>query len=489
MQRVKKVFDTCESTHLACMSQPVSVLPTRVLQVGTLQQPSLRLYVSQPGETGAYMTLSYCWGGSQEFTTTLDTLAQRSTAIQEDNLPLTIQDAVLVTRHLGCPYLWVDALCILQDCEKDKHREIAHMGSIYKNSTLTIAATNAKNAKEGFLKNIPTSVVFRVPHQLKDTFSAIQLSYKLKTPIRTIMKPLNRRAWALQEALLSPRILSYGYTDIIWRCQSEGLMKSLNGSGTCQPLPKGIFKNHSAKENESCEPLVKRASLWNSIVQDYTKRELSFTSDRMNAISGIASELSSYWKDEYIAGIWKTTAVQNLAWTRWQPSPWPGWVKESSKDRPTSVGVRLRGPSWSWGSWSGDINYAKFSVNQAELVDYQVHLLNSENPFLDVSEGTLHMRGILLSFMDYKSVVPCFRCHYDEPGRKVLVKELSFLILGWSEDTVVGLILERLSEDDDIDAFRRIGLWVEHQSFHYSPPTLRLMIRDGRLSKVDFILA
>lgn len=433
------------------------------------------------------MTLSYCWGGSQEFTTTLDTLAQRSTAIPADDLPLTIQDAVLVTRHLGCPYLWVDALCILQDCENDKHREIAHMGSIYKNSTLTIAATNAQNVKEGFLKNIPASTIFHVPHQLKDTFSVIQLSYKLQSPMRYHAKPLNKRAWALQEALLSPRVLSYSNTDIIWRCQSEGLVKSLNGYGTCQPLPSGIFKNHPAKENESRESLVKRASLWNSIVRDYTGRGLSFTSDRMNAISGIAGELSSYWKDVYIAGIWKTTAVQNLAWTGGQPHEWPSWAYFASEDRPAPVGARLRGPSWSWGSWSGRVDYARISVSQAELVDYQVHPLNSETPFLDVSEGTLHMRGIFLSLAQINRVMPRWRRYYDEPRRKDSNKRSKYLILGWSDNAVVGLILERLPEDGDRDTLRRIGLWVEYQYIPNFTP-LRKMIRDEGLNKEDFTL-
>jgi hypothetical protein len=47
---------------------------------------------------------------------------------------------------------------------------IAHMGSIYKNSTLIIVATNTKNVKEGFVKNMPASAIFHVPYQLGNTF-------------------------------------------------------------------------------------------------------------------------------------------------------------------------------------------------------------------------------------------------------------------------------------------------------------------------------
>jgi hypothetical protein len=247
----------------------------------------------------------------------------------------------------------------------------------------------------------------------------------------------------------------------------------------------GIFKNHPAKENEPREPLIERASLWNSIVQDYTGRELSFTSDRMKAISGIASELSSYWKDVYIAGMWKTTAVQNLAWTARQPCEWPLWKSFTTEVRPASVGARLRGPSWSWGSWSGQVSYARISVSQAELVDYQVHLLNSETPFLGVSEGTLQMRGMFFSPAQINSAMPRWRHYHDDPWRKDSDERSKYLILGWSDNAVVGLILERPPEGDDRNTLRRIGLWVK---FDYNFNSLRRTIWDERLNKEDFTL-
>ena len=66
-------------------------------------------------------------------------------------LPRTIQDAIFVTRQLGIRYLWVDALCIIQDSPKDKMREIEEMEDIYNRATLTIAAANADSCSRGFL--------------------------------------------------------------------------------------------------------------------------------------------------------------------------------------------------------------------------------------------------------------------------------------------------------------------------------------------------
>lgn len=77
------------------------------------------------------MALSYCWGGSQRMTTTKQTLGDLSERIPLLELPQSLQDAVFVTRQMGIRYLWVDALCIIQDCEQDKDEQTQHMEVIY----------------------------------------------------------------------------------------------------------------------------------------------------------------------------------------------------------------------------------------------------------------------------------------------------------------------------------------------------------------------
>lgn len=67
------------------------------------------------------------------------------------DLPLTFQDAVIISRVLGVRYLWIDSLCIIQDSEEDWVEESNRMGDIYENSLLTISATTATNSKGGIL--------------------------------------------------------------------------------------------------------------------------------------------------------------------------------------------------------------------------------------------------------------------------------------------------------------------------------------------------
>jgi Heterokaryon incompatibility protein (HET) len=56
-----------------------------------------------------------------------------------------------VARKLKLDYLWIDALCIVQDDDVDKQKEISNLPSIYKNSYVTISAATAATNSEGFL--------------------------------------------------------------------------------------------------------------------------------------------------------------------------------------------------------------------------------------------------------------------------------------------------------------------------------------------------
>jgi len=107
----------CVEHHTTCQKPAKSVLPTRVIDVGTVEELP-RLWLPARA-TGHYATLSHCWGNIASLTTTTANLHQRTTRIGFKDMPSTFRDAVIVTRKLGLRYLWIDSLCILQNWEDD----------------------------------------------------------------------------------------------------------------------------------------------------------------------------------------------------------------------------------------------------------------------------------------------------------------------------------------------------------------------------------
>lgn len=99
-----------------------------------------------------YVALSYVWG-SQAQRLTLNK-ANRNTLSNQGRVELghlsrTISDAATVVEMLGERYLWVDALCIIQDDLDDLATLIPVMGQIYARSLLTIVAAASNDVGTG----------------------------------------------------------------------------------------------------------------------------------------------------------------------------------------------------------------------------------------------------------------------------------------------------------------------------------------------------
>ncbi|KAF2246056.1 HET-domain-containing protein [Trematosphaeria pertusa] len=297
----RRWLQECQDDHAKCPGKKAPTLPSRVIDVGSeTKRGSVKLLVNSTPCKAHYTALSYCWGGSQQVTTTKSTLDDHVTSIPYDQLPKTIQDAVMATRNLGISYLWADALCIVQDCAVDKAQEINKMGQIYKNATLTIAAASAKTAHEGFLQPRPRIPSCEIPiyydHQYDYDFATVQSS--------DADEPLYSRGWTLQERLLSPRMLLYGQKELTWQCQqnsSESLGTTFYQRSTgCKRLPVGIFVNKKLSRKERPSN-TQTKQIWQSIIED-----------RLPALAGIAEQLHGIWGD-YVAGFWKNCMLAHLA--------------------------------------------------------------------------------------------------------------------------------------------------------------------------------
>lgn len=165
-----------------------------------------------------YVTLIYCWGKDLSFTKLL--LINISAFLI--GLPLTqitgtVRDAIGVTRKLGYRYLWIDALCIIQNSSREWLREALSMSKVYASSALNLAAAASHNANGGFFRD-------RDPARLEGCdilFSwkdLAQTSVKKQTYHVSLFDPwsdmlkssrLHSKGWAFQERLLSKRSLHF----------------------------------------------------------------------------------------------------------------------------------------------------------------------------------------------------------------------------------------------------------------------------------------
>jgi hypothetical protein len=137
----------CLRDHGDCSSlDPLSTLPRRVIDVSNPEAPFL--YITN-AQNARYVTLSYKWGDSIKYVTTTKNEDQHYQVISLKHLPWTFREAINVTHCLEIRYLWIDALCIIQDSKDDVQREIAVMDKIYRDSTLTIFAAGGDHANSG----------------------------------------------------------------------------------------------------------------------------------------------------------------------------------------------------------------------------------------------------------------------------------------------------------------------------------------------------
>jgi hypothetical protein len=222
MFMVTELLDECTNMHPLCKAPQTTSLPTRVLDVGTIIDNKIFLLISEDRKA-RYAALSYCWGGQQEIVANEGSWEVMTQGIALSVLPKTIQDAVTVTRRLGLQYLWVDALCIKQDSEEDWASESSKMGDIYGNATITIAAAGGSTCNTGcFIQDSSNTarLLDKIRLCLPDR-SIGTISLDVQINLNPQKDPLNQRAWALQERLLSPRLLTYGSGKLLWQCQTR----------------------------------------------------------------------------------------------------------------------------------------------------------------------------------------------------------------------------------------------------------------------------
>ncbi|KAH8122979.1 HET-domain-containing protein [Trichoderma asperelloides] len=362
-------LDMCDDNHPECKIHTASkahYIPARLINIRSTGAVRVVETSSIAAEIRAasfkYATLSHCWGAVHEPQLNKATENILKQGISVDKLPRLYHDAIILARHLKIYYLWIDSLCILQDSVDDWRHESTKMGDIYENSYICIAATQAPDNNSGLLERQRVDWPRPLVHGNLVVCADVEVGSSFSNSSRpgwcnrilaltegvVDNSVLNRRAWVLQERMLSPRILHCTAGEFVWECRrgmrSEShILLTSGGSVTKEAWSQihevaPILKRPSERHLHS-EQRRQYLELWSEIIGRFSSFDISFPQDRLPACSAIAKRLQPIL-GEYAAGLWERFMPSQLLWHH---ACFPGCERKNSLRQNNS-------PSWSWSS-------------------------------------------------------------------------------------------------------------------------------------------
>ncbi|KAJ4424227.1 hypothetical protein N0V82_001093 [Gnomoniopsis sp. IMI 355080] len=187
---------------------------------------------------------------------------------------------------------------------------------------------------------------------------------------------LSNRGWTFQETLLSPRILHFMPEEMTWQCAT--LCR-------CECQIQSYYNCYTgSNEDDTVRPQDLEKD-WDKIVSEYTGLELTFDTDRLAALAGLASRAHRFRRDQrYLAGLWENSFLESLLWSADTRSE--AYAK-TKRIRPAIA------PSWSWASVTGKIAFdlkKAWGSHPCGLQDIQIQYPVSQvNTYGSVTGGCL----------------------------------------------------------------------------------------------------
>ncbi|KAG5794601.1 hypothetical protein H9Q69_006363 [Fusarium xylarioides] len=446
--------------HANCTKTTISTLPTRVISVGS-ETVSSRLVVTKPSQQAHYAALSHCWGGKTPTMTTVSNLEAYTISLPND-LPQTFEDALKVARALEIPYIWIDSLCIVQDSPEDWKHEASLMAQVYANAHVTIFADAAPDSTSGFLsppsRKAPKRFVVPcrndqsssgVVHIRERGFLAQQLPYHTWNSRRSGsgQSKLSTRGWVFQERLLSPRTLHFSQNEMAWECRS--VCECECSATSLRTLRTTSVMKHFLHPQDPDVSLAE-ANWRSEIVPAYTELDLTFATDRLPAIQGLANAAQRLRSDdEYICGLWRKTMKADLLWYR--------NAADGNNRRIKDGGA----PTWSWGSVTEPIYYSDRIIPSDSNLQILDIITSEEEPPVLVIRG--HLVNVKLEdpYGDTVSLGPDddLRVEWDCGGGRTKSNKKSryFLVFEADDGGPFGLLLNVDRNDPTGQQFRRVG--------------------------------
>lgn len=420
----KQWLEDCSFNHMKCSAtEGASAIPkpTYLLDVtvkGPKGAPGIKLVDGQFLDPFTeYVTLSHCWGISRDpnmkrirlHKKTLQALRQ---GVANSSLPKTFSDAAVATTRLGYKYLWIDALCIMHDNEKLVLEEIRNLHQTYGEATLNLAATGATDDSAGLFFNRNVLALQPAIVEVADGFGIGSGCYKiLRSSVWDDLvdcSPLAQRSWCFTERCLSKRTLHFTRNELLWECQQmccsevfpKGLPVTMKTATEQEQRNTALFPNPLSPSNQTLNKSLRpaprlsfnkrthhqRTANWHALVEMYTEGRLTYTSDKLLGMTGLARQYMNRNRlrpQDYIAGMWRSSLPHALLWR----------VHEGGRRPP-----KYRAPTWAWASIDGRVVSPAPSHTSKqtclEIIEVSVNMKN-DDPLGLCEGGRLKVRGFM----------------------------------------------------------------------------------------------
>ncbi len=390
-------------------------------------------------------------------TLTEESLNEFQSRIDVSRLTNTFREAMEMTMRLGIRYIWIDSLCIIQKSSEDWARESKLMGDVYQNALCNIGANKARDGNDGLfsergLFNIRPCVtesrwchskLLPIPRTM-----VVNLTSSSEWDKNSGSSPLLKRAWVVQEQILSRRMLHFGKDQMSWEClelnTNETSWDRSTGTVSKISLDRDLRVYNPIPLFSATDANAVDYHIWGDVVTKYTACDLTFPAkDKFIAISGIARNLCA--GDRYLAGLWSNDLPNQLNWMTGSPS---------TQCRRSST---WRAPSWSWASIDGPVFHQrplKLDRSSAlRIIDTEIIPAAGENDkFGQIVSGKIQLMCTLLK-LRYKtsgladdpfSLVEDGNAHlYHDAGAFQDGEMLTCMPIYLSEKQILGLVLER----------------------------------------------
>jgi len=157
-------------------------------------------------------------------------------------------------------------------------------------------------------------------------------------------------------------------------------------------LPLFIFERDDLPTSKTAR---NQDEVWRNIITTYSKRNITFSKDRLPALAGIAAELQAHWNDKYVAGLWQKCLLRHLLWTSEAKSRSRLDNNQLLTRNCDDVVMGYQSPGWSWATYHYPVEIFRMETEVAEVVDFDVTLVSKQALFSSVSDGWLSLKGKL----------------------------------------------------------------------------------------------